>query len=87
MTVSENMCLLYFSVHVASDTAYRCNNSLISKRRILCHQLLCKYLSYFIYFYLYKLTHFRLNKHSSHYILQESNFKFRFVRLCDLDIP
>ena len=32
------------------------------------------------------LTHFRLNKLSSHYILEESSFSFWYVRLCDLNI-
>ena len=31
------------------------------------------------------LTNFKLNP--SHYILDESNFNFRYVRLCDLDTP
>ena len=30
-----------------------------------------------------ELTHFRL---SPHFILEKSNFKFRYVKLCDLDI-
>ena len=29
---------------------------------------------------------FRLNKLSQHYILEESNFNFRYVGLCDLEI-
>ena len=33
------------------------------------------------------LTHFRLNKLSPHYILEESNFNFKYVRLCEADIP
>ena len=36
---------------------------------------------------MYELTHFWLNKLPPHYILEESNFSFRYVRLCDLDIP
>ena len=30
-------------------------------------------------------THSGLNKLNSHYILEESNFNFRYVRQCDLD--
>ena len=33
------------------------------------------------------LTHFRLNKLPTHYTLEDSQFKFRFIRLNDLDIP
>ena len=33
------------------------------------------------------LTHFRLNKLPICYILEESNFSFRYVRLCDIDVP
>ena len=33
------------------------------------------------------LTHFRLNKLCPQYILEESNFNFRYIRLCDLHIP
>ena len=32
-------------------------------------------------------THLRLNELSLHYIIEESNFNFRYVRLCNLDIP
>ena len=32
------------------------------------------------------LTHFRLNKHPPHYLLEESNFNVRYVKLCDLDV-
>ena len=31
------------------------------------------------------LAYFKLNP--SHYILDKSHFNFRYVRLCDLDIP
>ena len=35
-----------------------------------------------------QLTHGRLNElNSPPYILEESNFNFRYVGLCDLDIP
>ena len=33
------------------------------------------------------LTNFRLNITSPHCVLEESNFNFRYIRLCDLDIP
>ena len=33
------------------------------------------------------LTNSRLNKTPLHYILEESDFNFKYVRLCDLDIP
>ena len=33
------------------------------------------------------LTHFRLNKTNPHYLLEELNFNFRYVMLCDFDIP
>ena len=36
---------------------------------------------------LMSLTHFRQNKPPPHYILEDLNFSFRDVRLCDLDIP
>ena len=35
----------------------------------------------------HKLTHFRLNKLSQQYILEESDFNVRDVRLFDLAIP
>ena len=37
----------------------------------------------------YIFGHFnpKLNELPPHYILEESNFDFRYVRLCDLDIP
>ena len=34
-----------------------------------------------------KFTHFRLKKISPNYILEESNFNFRYVWLCDQNIP
>ena len=37
--------------------------------------------------YVSSLTHLTLNKLSPNYILEESNFNFRYVRLCDLDVP
>ena len=37
--------------------------------------------------FLVLLTHFGLNKLPLHYILKESNFNFRYARLCDLYIP
>ena len=33
------------------------------------------------------IIHFRLNKFSPQYILEEYNLNFRYVRLCALDIP
>ena len=33
------------------------------------------------------LNNLRLNQLSPHYIEEMSNFEFRYVRLCDLDIP
>ena len=33
------------------------------------------------------LTHCRLNEFPLHYILEESNFNFRYLRLCDLYNP
>ena len=33
------------------------------------------------------VTHFSLNKLSPHYKLELSNFNFRYVTLCDLEIP
>ena len=35
---------------------------------------------------IYTFTHCILNELPPHYILEETNFNFRYVRLCDLDI-
>ena len=43
--------------------------------------------SHFLVLHTISLTHFRLNKLSPHYILEQPNFNFRYVRLCYLDIP
>ena len=46
---------------------------------IACYQLISVFSSQ-------RLTHFKLNRLSPYYILEELNFSFRYVRLSDLNI-